>query len=206
MPVAPENSFRRYLTYEQMNLINDYRYLLQQMPVWARALAISLKHNLPNANSTFARFLQIPSALYDNVSTFYGMEAAEQIINLLTQHIIIYRDLALSMINGQDQLARLNLLRWYQNADDLADTMARLNLYWDKEQLRSLLYQYKQMLYAELQAIASGDEQREMQINDRAMYQSTLIADYISRGLLHNLDTLPQSSRPLVLTRNGNLT
>lgn len=192
MPEDQGTSTNQYLTYEQMNLINDYRYYIQQMPIWARALAISLKYNLPSANVTFARFLQIPVALYDNVSTFYGMQAAEQFTNLLTQHIIIYRDLALSLVNKNNEEASANLAKWYQNADAIADFLARLNLYWDKEQLRVLLYQYKQMLYSELQAIISGDDQREIQINDRALYHSTLISDYISRGLLHNLRNLPR--------------
>ena len=192
MPEEQVGFARPYLTYEQMNLINDYRYFLHQMPIWARALAISLKHNLPNANSTFARFLQVPSALYSNVSTFYGMEAAEQLVNLLTQHIIVYRDLALALINKNHAEANANLAKWFQNADDIADFMARLNLYWDREQVRNLLYQYKQMLYTELQAIVSGNDQWEIQIHDRAIYHSTLIADYIARGLLHNLTAIPR--------------
>ena len=195
MPEEPVTSPQRYLTYEQMNLINDFRYQNLSMGLWGRALIISLKYNLPNADATYARLLQIPTAVYEKLSTFYGKESAEQYVNLLTQYLITFHDLILALKAGDSSGATAALQRWYQNADDISTFFAQLNPYWDREHWRNLLYQFNQMIYEHIMAILTEQFDKEIQINDRILYHTALIADYQSRGLLQNLATVPEALR-----------
>lgn len=196
MPEEPVADQQRYLTYEQMNLINEFRYQTFLLGLWGRALIISIRYDLPNADATYRRLLEVPTAIYENLSTFYGMEQAERYINLLTQYLINFRDLIIAMKAGDSTGAGAAWQRWNQNVEDISSFFAQLNPYWDREQWRSLLYQYNQLIYQHILSILTDEYDQEILINDRILYHTALIADYQSRGLLHNLAPLREVEPP----------
>lgn len=187
---------QQYLTYEQMNLINEFRYQTLLLGMWGRALIISMRYDLPNSDATYGRLLQVPISIYEKFSTFYGMETAERYSNLLTQYLINFRDLIMTLKSGDSAGAQAALQRWNQNVDDISTFFAQINPYWDREQWRNLLYQYNQLIYQHILSILTDDYAREIQINDRILYHTSLIADYQSRGLLQKLVSVPEAIQP----------
>lgn len=178
---------QQYLTYEQMNLINFFRKNLLDLAVWSRAYAIARKFNVPNQDALFERLLRVPVDGYEVIRTYLGNPAAQRQLDLITKQIITFRELIDAMITNDAQKATDNLAAWYQTSDELADFFASLNPYWDREQWRNLLNQYIQIFYNEVMSIAQGDYRREITIFDYLTDQTTLIADYFSRGIMHRL-------------------
>lgn len=196
MPDYADHEPSQYLTYEQMNLINDFRLHVLELALWSRILASAMKFQTDSVDEIYERLLRVPADLYDNMASFYGKETAEHFLTLLTQHIIIYRDLIEALLAGDNSTADESLRGWYQNADDIATFLASINLYWERGQWQNLLYQYLQMLGTEVLAIITGDYKREIEIFDRVVYHTTLLADYLSRGIMYNLATMPPIPSP----------
>lgn len=186
----PENQigeFPPYLSYEQMNVINAFRFLTMQLAIWTRALITALKFQTDGVNEIYTKLHEVPIEIYDAMTTFYGAQAAEQFVNLLRQHVIILRDITVALLNNDGPAATDLLNRWYLNSEETADFFARLSPYWSKEQWKYLLDQYIQLLYHEIITFIQGDYKQSIQIFDRTLYQSILMADYASKGLIQNL-------------------
>lgn len=188
---TPAPSQLPYLTYEQMNIINEFRFHVLELAIWGRSLALSLKYKLPDTEAIYARLLEVPSHFYDSMSTFYGQEIAEQFLNLLTQHLISFRTLTEALLSGDQAAADASLKQFYANADQISEFFARLSPFWDKRQWQNLLYQYIQMIYYHIQAIVTENHAMEIQIFDRIQYHTVLLGDYLARGVLYQLASLP---------------
>ena len=51
----------RYLTYEQMNLINQFRHVSFDLAMWAYAYTNALKDKSNRADALYAKLLDVPS-------------------------------------------------------------------------------------------------------------------------------------------------
>jgi hypothetical protein len=180
-----------YLTYEQMNIINQFRQLAMDFVTWDRALANAIRFNNPNKDSTFQRLLKVPSDIYDTMTTFYGKATAEQYTNLLTQQTIAYTDLVEALNANDAQKADEALKHWYELADLHATFYAKLSPYWSKEQWRLLTYQFIGAIYYGVQALLQGDYAKSIEIFDYAYQFAILMADYASAGVMQNLAVKP---------------
>ncbi|MBR0596726.1 hypothetical protein [Sinanaerobacter chloroacetimidivorans] len=180
-----------YITYEQMNLINEFRKHYVNLSVWSRALAISLKFNLENTGPVYERLQLEALNTYLTLANFYGNEATQEYLNLLTQQIILYRSVVEAMLNNDTETADRDLKRLYDNSELIGDYFARLSPYWDKEQWVNLQRQYIDALYSGAFSIVQGDYQREIEIFDRMVYYTNLMADYTSRGIMRSLTSGP---------------
>lgn len=174
-----------------MNIINEFRFHVLELAIWGRSLALSLKYKLPNVDAVYNRLLEVPSHFYDSLSTFYGQEIAEEYLNLLTQHLITFRTLTEALLSGDNAAADASIKQFYANADSISEFFARLSPYWDKRQWQNLLYQYIQLIYYHILAIVTNAYDQEIQIFDRISYYTILLGDYLARGVLYQLTTMP---------------
>lgn len=194
IPDNPTDGFPPYLTYEQMNLINQFRYLTTELAIWTRELVEDLKFNTGGVDEIYAKLHAVPVDIYEAMTTFYGAAAAEEFLNYLRQHVILVRSMTEALLANDTRTANELMRRWYFNADQTANFFAGLSPYWSTQQWRYLLYQYIQLIYAEILAFIQGNYQQSIQIFDRTLYHSTLLADYASKGLIQNLQQVPTSS------------
>lgn len=177
----------RYITYEQMNLINTFREINMDLAIMGRMMVASLIFKSPCADAIFTRQLQIPSKMYNYFASFYGAESAQQIHNLVGQDIILMRRLTEALIARDEKEATAIMEKWYQNVDQLSDLFASLNPYWSKDQWHDLLFRYVQLNYQQITALLSNRYEQSLNIFDRIKELMILIGDYQSRGVMKNL-------------------
>ena len=180
-----------------MNLINEFRLHSLEYALWSRALANALKFRTDSIDAVYERLLREPLDIYRTARNFYGPEMSEQYLNYLTQQVISFRNLTEALINNDYQNADRYWQSWNHTGDQIADFLAGLNPYWDKALWQQLLQEYHLMVYYEILAILSGDYRREIEIFDRIVDHTIIMADHMSRGLIQNLaHTAPEASPP----------
>ena len=187
----------RYITYEQMNLINEFRLHSLEYAMWSRALANALKFQTESIEAVYERLLREPADIYRTARNFYGPEISEQYLNYLTQQVINFRNLTEALINNDHLKADESWRNWNRTAEQIAEFLARINPYWERAQWVQLLQEYHLMVYYEILAILSGDYGRGIDIFDRVVDHTIIMADYMSRGLMMNLvNVSPEASPP----------
>lgn len=174
-----------YITFEQMNTIIDFRRLWVDLTIWLRALLMSIMYNQGNLSAVVNRLYNaVPLNFYNTLNVFYGPQLSEHFLALLSNFIVFAWRLSEAQKNGDSAAASAITIQWYQNADEIAYFLARLNPYWDINQWKALLHQYIGMAIEEMQAIATGDYERDILIYDRMINQALIISSYMSRGII----------------------
>lgn len=176
-----------YITYGQMNLINDIRMLWLQLVLWTRLFLISTITELGNLDAVSKRLNRIPSDFYYKLQLFFGTVNAERFADLLTQHITILKDIAIALKDGNTEAVDANTALLYQNADEISDFLATMNPYWDKGEWQNLLYQYIKLQLESMVAILAGDYEKDIAIYDRLEDHVLILADYMARGIMQYL-------------------
>jgi hypothetical protein len=176
-----------YLTYGQMNLINDIRYDVFQLVMWSRSLINVIASDLKSIEAVTRKIHTLPTLFYNSFKPYMGEVIGQEFQNLIFQHILIFTNIIYGLKSGDKEAVDSNLVEWYKNADDIATFLAQNNLYWDREQWRLLLYYYLDMTQREAVALLSEDYEDGILIYDRLQYHSLIIADYLSRGLIQNI-------------------
>lgn len=140
IPNEPIPDTNRYLTYEQMHLINSFRFFMLDMAIYSRFIASCIIIYKDCFDVVFARLLQVPYDSFQQMSTYLGRQEAERYYNLINQHLIIMVELLRAMETGNQQETDALLKKWYQNAEESANYLASINPYWTKEQWHNLFY------------------------------------------------------------------
>jgi hypothetical protein len=70
--------------------------------------------------AVYSRLLQVPYNAYRIFSNYYSFEATEKLYNILTQNIILAKNLTDAMIARDQQAANAVLQQWYDNIDILS--------------------------------------------------------------------------------------
>ena len=177
-----------YLTYAQMNLINDIRYNVFQLVMWSRSLVNVIASDLKSIEVVTRKMHTMPALFYNSFKPYMGEILAQEFQNLMFQHILIFTRIIYGLKNGNKEEVDRDIAEWYKNADDVSTFLAQNNLYWDREQWRLLLYNYLEMTIRETVALLSEDYETGIATYDRLQYLSLIIADYFSRGLMQNLN------------------
>jgi len=175
------------ITYSQMNLVNEMRYLWLQLVIWTRAYISSSVARQGAVPTIYERLHSVPTAFYNYMNLFFGQATAEQFINLMSQYIIIFANVIGAMAVGNQQAANTGRSAWYGNVNDIARLLVQMNGYWSYNQWQDLINRMTTMIIDETVAIFSANYSREIAIYDRLQYQSLLIADYMSRGVMNSL-------------------
>jgi len=165
--------------------------------MWSRALATVLKFRTDSIDAVYERLLQEPDDMYKVARNFYGPEISEQYLYYFTQQVITYRNLTEALINSDYQKADQYWKSWNDTGDQIAEFLARINPYWERTQWQQLFQKYHLMVYYETLAIIAGDYKKEIEIYDRIIDHTIMMADYMSRGLIQNLASdSPETSLP----------
>ncbi len=176
-----------YLTYAQMNLINAFRYNVFQLVIWSRSLVNVIASDLKSIEVVTRKIHTMPALFYHSIKPYLGELAAQEFQDLLFQHILILTKIIYGLKDGDRQAVDNHIVAWYQNADNMADFLARNNLYWDRDQWKLLFYSYLDLTIRETVALLSEDYENGILYYDRLQDLSLMIADYMSRGLIQNV-------------------
>ncbi len=191
------DSRSRYLTYEQMNLINTFRGASFELANMGRLMLVSMIFDTPCADVIFGRLIQNTELFYNTFSNYYSDETSEQVANLIGQGIINMRGLTEALKSKNEQEATSLLQQWQQSTNMVADLFASMNPFWVKEQWQNLLHRYVQLNYQQMLALLMEDCERALSIFDRIRALTVLMGDYMARGIMFGLTEMnPGMNQP----------
>lgn len=171
-------------TYEQLNINSRFQQLWIQLSVFMRSYIYAVMFDLPNVESEAGRLFKVPADFRNEFLTFYGPEIADRMNELLTNFIAVTPMVLEGVKANNQELVNQGVKRWYQTADELAKFLDSVNLFWDTNQWRYLLYQYISLCLAMITTIGTKDYIQAVQIYDRIFDIVTIMGTYMARGLI----------------------
>lgn len=116
MNYQPNNNLY-YISIYHVRLLEKMNLVWEQHIMWTRMLLISIAENLKDLDATQARLLQNPKDIADIFRVFYGDSVANTIQDLLTEHLVIGKELIVALKNNNQTQAAILNKKWYKNAD-----------------------------------------------------------------------------------------
>lgn len=179
-PLARNQSF----SYEQLSIISMFQRLFTQLAVFMRSTIDASVFNLPSLNANAQRLFGIPADFRNAFMLFYGPELANRMNDLLTNFIANGINVIEGYTANNQDLINASVQRWYKDADTLSLFLATINLFWDENQWRNLLYQYIQLKLDMIYALLTKNYEQEIRIYDRVFDLTTIMGTYMARGLI----------------------
>lgn len=166
-----------------MNTIIHATSIWKDMSIWTRAYIYSAVAGIGSQEVVFERLYRISADFANTFQLIFGNEIAERYSNLLSNQVIILREIVNGQINGNVNGVNENTVRLYQNADERAAYLAQINPFWSQNEWRNLIRTYLGMTLDESTRILARDYSSEIMIFDRLLFEAGQIADYFSLGL-----------------------
>lgn len=173
--------------YGYTNLLINLRNLWLDLAIWTRNYMVSNISGYGNVDMVGNRLYRIPTDFYARLQLIFGPQNSQELVSLLSQHIILMMETSNAIKNGNNDAASANTAQLYQNSSDIANYFAELNPYWTAVQWKTLLDQYISMTLQEMVALSSGDFERDIDIYDRLTYFTVFLADYMTQGIVSYL-------------------
>ncbi len=177
----------QYITYGQMNLINDFRTLWRDLVIWMRSYMVSAITGFSNLPAIVNRLYRIPQTLNDKLIPFFGEVNSEEAAHLMLMYIVSAQALINAQI-GKDQAAADQAARdLYRYGEELAAAFARLSPFWSKEMWQYLLSSLTNMGIQEAMALLNQEYELELDIRDRILRHALILGDYTASGVINYL-------------------
>lgn len=176
-----------HVIYAQLNLMNDIRNNVFQLVMWSRSLINVIAFELKSVDAVTRKIYTLPTLFSNSFKPYMGDAIAQELQKLLFQHILIFINIMNGLKSENEQEVNKYITEWYENADDISTYLAQVNIYWTRERWRLLLYYHLEMTLCEAIASLSEDYEKGITIYDRLQFHSSIIADYITRGLIKNI-------------------
>jgi hypothetical protein len=177
----------KYITYGQMNLINDFRTLWRDLVIWLRSYQVSSVTGFSNIDSINRRLYHIPELFKERIQPFFGVEHSEKFAQLLLMYIVKFQILINAQIAADQQAANDATVDLYRFVGEAADCLASCNPYWSKSQWQYLLNHLTGMGIRQIIALLEKEYDKELDIRDRMLRHALILGDYMAKGVMHYL-------------------
>jgi hypothetical protein len=189
MPVPGQSPY--YIS-AQMNLIFRARMLWRDLATWLRAYMVSLYGGIGNAEAISNRLYRIPLEYGNILRLYFGDQVTGQFMNLLVQYIALLQSLFVALRdNDVDSINNLTQ-QIYQNVDERAEFLARINPFWNKSEWLSLITAFTSMHIDQATTFLAQEYEGNLAIFDRILALTSIIGDYLSQGLTYFVLSQPQ--------------
>jgi len=170
--------------YERLALINNMRMFWEQHVYWTRMLLISIAAKLPDQPDVTERLLRNPCDIAKIYECYYPAKEAQEIANLLTEHLQIGAELITALRDKKSAEAEQLNHEWYINADKMADAFAGINPYYNSDELHEMLYKHLKLTTEEVAMRLAGNYKADIEAFDKVEQEALKMADYFSRGIM----------------------
>ena len=168
----------------EVYLRNVMRMLWEQHIVWTRMTILSIIKDLPDVDFVTKRLLQNPIDFKKVLIPFYGDEIASQFSDLLTSHLVIAAQLVKAAKAGYNNEVAVAEKKWYENADEIAVFLNRINPYWSLQNWKTMLYEHLKMTKSEAVAILTNNHAQSITEYDEIEKQALKMADVMAEGIV----------------------
>ena len=175
---------------------NEVRLLLQmnlvweQHIMWTRMLLISIAENLKDLDATQARLLENPKDIANVFGRYYGNVVANKIQQLLTEHLVIGKELIVALKNKNQEEATKLTTKWYQNADEMAEAFSQINPFYQKEEIRRMLYDHLRLTTNEVNYRLQGNYAEDIRAYDMVQKEILNMSQFFVSGIVRQFPNL----------------
>ncbi len=168
----------------EVDLRNVIRKLWEQHIVWTRMTIISIIKDLPDVDFVTKRLLRNPTDFKNILKHFYRDEISSQFSDLFKSHIVIVAQLVKAAKAGYNKESADAERRWYENADEIAAFLGKINPYWSQEMWKRMLYEHLAMTKSEAINILTNNYEKSIMEYDEIEKQALKMADIMAEGIV----------------------
>lgn len=179
-----------WVSMNQVELLEQMNLVWEQHIMWTRMLLISIAENLKDLDATQARLLRNPRDIANVFRTYYGNNIANEIQRLLTEHLVIGKELIVALKNNNQEQAMVLERKWYKNADDMADAFSSINPYYPKEEIRRMLYDHLKLTSNEVSARLKGNYTEDIKAFDMVQEEILKMSQFFVNGIVMQFPNL----------------
>lgn len=185
------------ITFSQMNLIYNSRFIWRALSTWTRAYLISRYLGIGTEESLFTRLYKESSKFGDMLSLVFGARFSENFTWLLNEYTIALRDLISAQKEGNTDGVNKSLERLYNNAAERARLLAQANPFWDESTWRNIFETYLQYTIEMINSFITGDYSNDAEAYDKLTAFTNSIGDYFAQGIYEFLTYTPLGTENL---------
>lgn len=173
------------ITFEQMNVITGLNKLWMEYAFWMRALINSTLNDSEREGFIADKlFNGVMLDFFNLFELYYGAQLAKTFMDLFTNFATGSWGLIRALKNNNPEEINAQTVQLNRRADELADFLAQINVYYSADQWRYLFYQAIRLIADEALSIINKDFEREIEVSDSMANLAMLMGDYTARGLL----------------------
>jgi hypothetical protein len=168
-----------------LELQDEMRKLWEDHILWTRQFIVSVAHALPDAGPTAQRLLANQVDIGNVFRRFYGNRIADELTQLLTEHILIAADLLNAAKAGDGDAVAEASARWDVNADQIAALWARINpRSWPLAEMQEHMREHLALTLEEAVLRLTGDFAGDIAKYDEVHTAILELADELSLGIV----------------------
>ena len=179
-----------WISINEVQLLKQMNLVWEQHIMWTRMLLISIAENLKDLEATQTRLLRNPKDIADVFRYYYGNNVASEIQRLLTEHLVIGKDLIVALKNQNQEQANILNAKWYQNADSMAEAFSSINPFYSKEEIRRMLYEHLRLTTEEVKARLQGDYIADINAYDMVQKEILRMSQFFVNGIVRQFPNL----------------
>lgn len=179
-PVNPYKKINKSI----LNLNNDIRRLWFEHAIWTKLTIMSIANGSPDVQLVSERLLRNADDFGKAFLTLYGPTVSDQFKKLIREHLLIAADMVNALKRKDNTTVNVIEKKLFKNADDIADFLSRINPYWDKEDVRKMMYEHINLLKSEAVATLSNKYEESISLFEKIENQALMMADIFVEGIL----------------------
>ncbi|HYE69393.1 MAG TPA: hypothetical protein VEA58_12320, partial [Anaerovoracaceae bacterium] len=205
-PIVSRSTVRRLrmneqcITYDQMNTIYRLRIFWFDMATWTREYMISRVSGIGSANEAYDRLRKVPIEYGTLLKNYYDSNLVDEVVGTIYRYIDLIDDLISAYQAKNIDEINQTTRQLYQNADEAAALLSKMNPFLNQEEWRAILYGLMSSIIEMVVSFLAKEYTRNISIFNRLLDQSELIGDNFSRGLFLYIERAIQNNRAISLS------
>lgn len=162
----------------------DMRRLWSEHAFWLRDVIIATVGQQPDQKAAVERVMKNQEDIGQAMGSYYGKSAGEQLTKLLKEHESIGAEVITAARDNQKTKQEEADKRWHQNAQQIAELLAKWNPAWSKESMTDMMNKHLATTTDEVKARIDKNWDGDVKAFDKA-YESILsMADDLTEGIV----------------------
>ena len=184
------NNINYIINGSQVKLLKQMNLVWEQHIMWTRMLLISIVEDLKDLDATQARLLENPQDIADVFRQYYGVDVANKIQQLLTEHLVIGKELIVALKNN-DQVKAKNLnIKWYKNADEMAEAFWSINPFYPIEEVHKMLYDHLKLTTNQVNSRIQKNYEEDINSYDMVQKEILKMSEFFVNGIIQQFPHL----------------
>jgi hypothetical protein len=172
--------------YDAIKLKLHMRKLLTDHAIFTKQLIVDILGDLPGIDYTIDRLIRSQEQTGNCFRSFFGDVAANNLVTLLKEHVIIEIDFLKSIKNGNTEDAATLEDQWTTNAENISTFLGTINQYYSIDELSDIFKTCLILTKYQFIARMDGDYNAEIMYFDMGLNHILRISDCLTDGLVEN--------------------